>query len=58
MTRSRIMARSNSANNAQHLEHGHAGGRAGVEALLVQEQVDAERVQLGGEADQVPQAAA
>jgi hypothetical protein len=28
--------------HAQHLEHGRAGGRARVEALLVQEQVDPE----------------
>jgi hypothetical protein len=37
--------------HAQYLEHGSAGGRAGVEALLVQKQVDAERVQLAGKAD-------
>jgi hypothetical protein len=34
---------------AQHLKHGFAGGRRGVEPLLMQEKVDAQRVQLGQE---------
>ena len=37
--------------HAHHLEHGLAGGRRGVDALLMQRQVDAERMQLGEEAD-------
>jgi hypothetical protein len=43
---------------AHHLEHGLASRRRGVEALLVQKEVDAECVQLGQERDQVLQAAA
>src|SRR5262249_59496839 len=38
-----------------HLKHSLAGGCRRVEALLVQEQVDAERMQFGQEADQVLQ---
>jgi hypothetical protein len=37
---------------AHHLKHRLAGRRRGVETLLVQEQVNAERVQLAEEADQ------
>ena len=43
--------------NAHHLKHGLAGGCRGVETLLMQEQVDAKRMQLGKEANQVLQAA-
>jgi hypothetical protein len=58
MTRSRIIARSNSAKHAQHLEHGPAGRRRRVEALLVQEQVDALGVEFTEEVQQVDQGAA
>jgi hypothetical protein len=44
--------------NAHHLKHGLAGRRRGVEALLMQEQVDAQGMQLGQERHQVLQAAA
>jgi hypothetical protein len=44
--------------HAQHLKHRLAGGCRGVEALLAQEQVDLQRVQLGQETDQVLQTAA
>jgi hypothetical protein len=40
------------------LKHGLAARRGGIEPLLMQEQVDAERVQLAEEADQVLEAAA
>jgi hypothetical protein len=43
--------------HAHHLKHRLAGGRRGVEALLAQEQVDVECVQLGQKTDQVLQAA-
>jgi hypothetical protein len=36
---------------AHHLKHGLAGWRHGVQALLVQEKVNAKRVQLGEESD-------
>ena len=39
-----------------HLEHGLAGRGRGVEALLMQEQVDPERVQFRQERDEVLQA--
>jgi len=38
--------------HAHHPEHRLAGRRSGVEALLVEEQVDPQRVQLGQEVDQ------
>ena len=44
--------------HAHHLEHGLAGRRRGVEALLVQKKVDAERVQLAQEPHKVLKAAA
>jgi hypothetical protein len=44
--------------HAQHLKHRLASGRRGVGALLAQEQVDLQRVQLGQETDQVLQTAA
>ena len=44
--------------DTHHLKHGLAGGCRRVEALLVQEQVNAERVQFRQEADQVLQASA
>jgi hypothetical protein len=44
--------------HAHHAEHRLAGRCAGVEALLMQEQVDAESVELGQEGDQVLKAAA
>jgi len=40
---------------AEHLKHRLAGRRRGVEALLVQVQLDPERVQFGEEADKVLQ---
>ena len=40
---------------AEHLKHRLAGRRRGVEALLVQVQLDPERVQLGEEGDKVLQ---
>ena len=40
---------------AKHLKHRLAGRRRGVEALLVQVQLDPERVQFGEEADKVLQ---
>jgi hypothetical protein len=43
--------------NTQHLKHRLAGRRRGVEALLAQELVDLERVQLRQETDQILQAA-
>src|SRR5262249_9908628 len=52
------MARSNSAKNTHHLKHRLAGGCRRVEALLVQEQVNAERVQLGQKPNQILQTAA
>jgi hypothetical protein len=39
--------------HTHHLKHGLAGRRRGVDALLMQGKVDAERVQLREEADQV-----
>ena len=44
--------------HAHHLEHGLARRRRGVDALLMQEQVDAKAVQLGEEAAEVLQRAA
>jgi hypothetical protein len=44
--------------HAKHLEHRLAAGRGRVEPLLMQEEVDPERVQLGKKADQVLQATA
>jgi hypothetical protein len=44
--------------DAHHLEHRLTGRRRGVEALLVQIEVDLGRVQLGQEGDKVLQAAA
>src|SRR5262245_21374984 len=44
--------------HAQHLKHRLAGGCRSVEALLAQEQVDLQRVQLGQEGDQILKAAA
>jgi len=44
--------------DAQHLEHGLAGGGGRIERLLTQEQIDPERVEFGQEANQVLQAAA
>jgi hypothetical protein len=44
--------------DAQHLEHGLAGGGGRIEPLLMQEQIDPERVEFGQEANQVLQAAA
>jgi hypothetical protein len=44
--------------DAHHLEHGLARRRRGVDALLMQEQVDAQAVQLGEEAAEVLQRAA
>jgi hypothetical protein len=41
--------------HAHHLKHRLAGGRRGVDALLMQEQLDAEAVQLGEEAAEVLQ---
>jgi hypothetical protein len=41
------MARSNSANTTHHLKHGLAARCRGVQALLVQKQVDVEGMQLG-----------
>ena len=43
--------------DAEHLEHGLAGRGRGVEALLMQEQIDLERVKLGQETNEVLQAA-
>jgi hypothetical protein len=43
---------------AHHLKHRLAGRGRGVEALLMQEQVDPQGVQFGEKADQVLQAAA
>ena len=42
-----IIARSNSAKTPIHLEHGLTCRGRGIESLLVQEQIDAKRVQLG-----------
>ena len=39
--------------HTEHLKHGLAGRRCGVEALLMQEQVDSQRMQLGQEGNQV-----
>jgi len=44
--------------DAERLKHCLAGRRRGVEALLMQVQLDPERVQLGEEGDEVLQAAA
>jgi hypothetical protein len=44
--------------HAQHLKHRLVGGCRGVEALLAQEQVDLQRVQLGQKTDQILQTAA
>ena len=44
--------------DAKHLEHGPAGRGGRVEALLMQKQIDLERMELGQEADEVLQAAA
>jgi hypothetical protein len=55
MTRSRIIARSNSAKHAQHLEHGPAGRRRRVEPLLVQEEIDALSVEFSEEVQKVDQ---
>jgi hypothetical protein len=44
--------------NTHHLKHRLTRGRGGVEALLTQEEVDPERVQLGEEANQILQTAA
>src|SRR5262249_60854779 len=44
--------------DTQHLKHRLAGRRRGVETLLVEKQIDLERVQFGQKADQVLQAAA
>ena len=52
-TRSTMIERSNSAKYAQHLKHCLAGGRRGVERLLKQEQLDASRMHLLQERDQV-----
>ena len=42
-----IIARPNSAKTPIHLEHGLTCRGRGIESLLVQEQIDAKRVQLG-----------
>ena len=42
-----IIACSNSAKTPIHLEHGLTCRGRGIESLLVQEQIDAKRVQLG-----------
>jgi hypothetical protein len=47
-----------SKQDAHHLEHRLASRCRGVETLLVEEEVDVQRMQLGEEADQVLQAAA
>ena len=44
--------------DAHHLKHGLAARRRGVQALLMQKQVDMEGVQLGQEANKVLQAPA
>ena len=44
--RSWIMERSNSAKHAYHVKHGLPGRCRGVESLLMQEQVNAERDRL------------
>jgi hypothetical protein len=44
--------------HAEHLKHRLAGRRRGVEALLMQIQLDPERVQLGEEGDEVLEATA
>ena len=44
--------------NAEHLEHGTAGRRRGVEALLMREQIDTLGVKLAQEVQQVDQRAA
>lgn len=44
--------------DAHHLEHGFAGRRGGVEALLVQVQADVAGMELGEDADQILQATA
>src|SRR6516225_6950489 len=44
--------------HTHHLKHGLAARRRGVQALLVQEQIDPKRVQLGQEANKILQAAA
>ena len=54
-TRSRIMERSNSANTPIIWNMAFASRRRGVDALLMQEQVDAQAVQLGEEAAEVLQ---
>jgi hypothetical protein len=43
--------------DAQHLKHRLAGRRGRIETLLMQKQVDAERVKLGQERHKVFQAA-
>src|SRR6266487_547505 len=44
--------------DAEHLKHGLAGRRGRVETLLMQKQIDAERVKFGQERHKVFQAAA
>src|SRR5262249_15405792 len=56
--RSSILARPQSAKTPHHFNHRLAGWCRRVEALLVQEQVNTERVQFGQQADQVLQASA
>ncbi len=41
--------------DAHHLKHRLAGWRRGVEALLMEHEVDSERAQLGQEADEILQ---
>ena len=58
LTRSTMIARSNSANTPEHLEQRSPGRRGGVDALLVQVEVTADRAQLAEERHQVLQRAA
>ena len=58
LTRSWIIARSNSAKNTEHLKHRLAGQRSSVETLLVQIKIDLECVQLRQETDEILQTTA